>query len=442
MKDLYTFDLNRNYAMKTYDEVRQAYANFFEELKIPFITAEADSGNMGGNLSHEYHYASEAGEDKVVSCSSCGYCANEEKAVTDLPLTQELFDAQPKASLHVTDDFKDLVIALLPSLSGETRSLDLNALRSAVPNLCDNSTVEPFTALNAYTPNPKDDPSLSTRRVHLIPDARIPPSSIPQTLKEAMTVGDIPNETYQHLDLSFHHSTTTSEDSPTNTPNNLHILTPIQPNDPCPHCPTGTLTTTPCIELAHTFHLGTRYTAPLSCAVTVPDTDPRHNAQETSPPDENGNSKIVQHSNVPVPLQMGCHGIGLSRLLATTSLLLSDSVGLNWPRLIAPFEVVIIAASGFEKESKRLYNVLTNQGIDTVVDDRFLDYRRRGIVWKMNDADVVGYPIVLLVTGRSWEQGRGVEVQCRRRGVKRVVSTEDGAAESVEGVVGGLLDGL
>lgn len=78
MKDLYTFDVTENAARKTYEHVREAYVAFLEDLRLPYLVARADSGNMGGTLSHEYHFASPQGEDTIVTCDQCDYSINEE----------------------------------------------------------------------------------------------------------------------------------------------------------------------------------------------------------------------------------------------------------------------------------------------------------------------------------------------------------------------------
>lgn len=78
MKDLYTFDATKEQALETYTNIRTAYDNLFNELEIPYLTAEADSGNIGGKLNHEYHYASPLGEDTVWTCGSCSFTANDE----------------------------------------------------------------------------------------------------------------------------------------------------------------------------------------------------------------------------------------------------------------------------------------------------------------------------------------------------------------------------
>ena len=85
MKDLYTFDLSPSTALATYDQVRKTYALLFDELKLPYLVAEADSGDIGGNLSHEFHFPTSKGEDHVISCSNCDYVANEELAESPVP---------------------------------------------------------------------------------------------------------------------------------------------------------------------------------------------------------------------------------------------------------------------------------------------------------------------------------------------------------------------
>ena len=94
MKDLYTFDSTPEHAAETYRDVRHAYRNFFTELAVPFVEARADSGNMGGNLSHEFHFPDDTGEDTVITCDSCGHARNEEF----VPPTQRLVSDIPEAT--------------------------------------------------------------------------------------------------------------------------------------------------------------------------------------------------------------------------------------------------------------------------------------------------------------------------------------------------------
>ncbi|KAI8936257.1 hypothetical protein NX059_006679 [Plenodomus lindquistii] len=105
MKDLYTFDSNAAAALETYDQVRKAYTNLFNELRIPYLVADADSGNMGGNLSHEYHFVSPKGEDNIWSCNTCSYIANEE-LVESKPVHPDTTEPTPTLESNTTTVFK------------------------------------------------------------------------------------------------------------------------------------------------------------------------------------------------------------------------------------------------------------------------------------------------------------------------------------------------
>ena len=269
MKDLYTFDASPTAAMRTYDAVRRAYAAFFaEDLKVPYAMADADSGAIGGDLSHEFHVLSPSGEDDLLMCDACGFCANAER-------TEVLGSRQQSSS---------------------------------------------------------DE---------------------------------------QH----------------------------------CPKCKKP-LKVRKSIELAHTFYLGTKYSAPLEANINLPTTDGRQRLQ---------------------PLEMGCYGVGVSRIIAGTADILSDARGLGWPRAIAPFDVVVVANEQGESSSTDVASRLsvweprggTTPAVDVVVDDR-----DKSMAWKLNDADLIGYPVIV-VLGRGLKEGR-CEVQCRRLGsLKQDVTLED-----------------
>lgn len=254
MKDLYTFDVTDEEARETYEAVRAAYAAFFDELHLPYIMAGADSGNMGGSLSHEYHFPSEIGEDTVIRCPSCDFTVNEEIRVA----------------------------------------------------------------------HPDQDPKV------------------------------------------------------------------------CPSCLQRSLEHHRAIEIGHTFHLGTRYSVPLDATV-------------------------LDANNETTPIFMGCHGIGVTRLIGAVASLLADSKGLSWPLAIAPFGVVIVATTGSQMASAgdlcSVYDQLTATGLDAAIDDR-----QRSVGWRLKDADLVGYPFIV-VLGSQWGS-QMVELQCRRLGIKEHVHVD------------------
>lgn len=132
---------------------------------------------------------------------------------------------------------------------------------------------------------------------------------------------------------------------------------------------------------------------------------------------------------------MGCHGIGVSRIIGAVASLLSDARGLNWPRVIAPYEAVILTQpQTTESEAAEVYDALAGEGkdVDLVLDDRPI----KSLGWKLRDADLIGYPVIV-VLGRGWKERREVEVQCRRSGVKK-----DVALGQLRGEVSGLLEQL
>jgi prolyl-tRNA synthetase len=376
MKDLYTFDATVESALQAYEEVRAAYSQLFDELKLPYLVAEASSGDIGGDLSHEYHLPSAVGEDIVISCDTCAYVANEELAVAK-PRHQDESQQLVEQCWHgITKDRSTLVKVLYRAPSGNTTSsINTHALKSIVPGL-DSSVIDAQALWDATTANTD-----TTKHKTL-------------TIIDHSFVGSRETGSDGTVDVI-----TTSEDGQP-----LNLLS-IQDGDGCANCSSGKLKLQKAVELGHTFHLGTRYSMPLGAAV---------------PSSEN---KII-------PIQMGCHGIGVSRIIGAVAHHLADKKGLNWPRAIAPYEVVIIPGRSVqENDANTIYDQLvqqevpgqsqTLQALDVVLDDRPLTFP-----WKMKDADTVGYPVVVLM-GRRWASEKLCEVQCRRLSVKEDVSFED-----------------
>lgn len=370
MKDLYTFDCNHESALKTYDDVRAAYNNLFDELRLPYTVAEADSGNMGGNLSHEYHFIHSSGEDKIWSCSDCKYVANEELVEHKIEESQfqdvMVFtaisaDHQTRINMHVgMSQYKEAYDAL-----DWDKFLNPHAVRKAAETL----GVELATGLERETVEPLLDKATNAINIY---------------------------------DIRLQYAVPEIMDSPA-----TRDIGAIRPGDGCPKCPNGHLTPNPGIEVGHTFHLGTRYSEPLNAVVATPDNK------------EN------------VPVHMGCHGIGVSRLIGASAALLQDEKGLNWPRAIAPFEVVLVSAAGVPQEDvTEVYDTLQVSGLDVVLDDR----SGKSLGWKLKDADLIGYPVIA-VLGKAWKEDRRVEVQCRRLGYK-------GLMEDYREGISGMLDKL
>ncbi|KAK6958208.1 hypothetical protein Daesc_001003 [Daldinia eschscholtzii] len=405
MKDLYTFDYSVQSALSTYEQVRAAYSRLFDELKLPYLVAEASSGDIGGDLSHEYHLPTSIGEDNVINCDSCDYVANEELAATRLNPSEDTPPAEYGDVLTagvwrgVSKDRSTLINVWYPA-SYSDDDINSYAIKSVLPEL-DSSLIDstPFwSSTSSKTRQP-------LRLVNIV-DYRL---GSPFTI----ALETNPNPKFllpegADLDLSI----ITSDYITTSTNGDPLNLLRIRDGDDCPRCESGKLKVRKAIELGHTFHLGTRYSEPLEAHVQVP-----KNLIEGD------GSTAKSGSMTTVPMQMGCHGIGVSRIIGAVADHLADSKGLNWPRAIAPFEVVVIPGRGLDKESVIVSEYLANSQASRPL-DLLLDDRSESLPWKMRDADLIGYPVVVIL-GKGWSTDRLCEVQCRRLSSVSHVVLED-----------------
>jgi prolyl-tRNA synthetase len=407
MKDLYTFDFNSSMALSTYHEVREVYARLFDELKIPYLVAEADSGDMGGNLSHEFHFPTIQGEDHIISCSNCNYVANEElveNVVGERPDQGNVEEADVQVWRGISRDKLTLINVwhLLqnsskPSGSAKQSEVNIPAVRAIVPEV-DASIENP---LPLWTSSP---PHHEARRLINLIDFRLPKSFLNKLKSNSSTFRHFP----AHLSKELLGVSVETYDQNPKTRQPLNLLRSAD-GDPCPRCANGSIKVQRAIELGHTFYLGTRYSDPLKATVAVP-TELLGNAEYGFTDMAGGDS----HSSQRVPMQMGCHGIGVTRMIGAVADSLADEKGLNWPRAMAPFEAIIVASKGLDDAAVEVYDLLSKPslsagpGVDLVLDDRIETF-----AWKMRDADLVGYPIIIIV-GRRWKVERMCEVQCRR----------------------------
>ena len=358
MKDLYTFDSNEQQARATYDDVRKAYGAFLTELGLRYLSPQADSGDMGGSLSHEYHFVSSKGEDTIIGCDSCDNLINEELYAGQYNFTHG--PATAKSSEHemayqtwdgYSKDGTTVVTMCIPR--GEFQ-INIHAAKRLFPDLDTSFHADNDTSIRRPTTR------LAFR------DPRIPLDVVSQLVE--------------------------SRNPPTPVEKAPFLLTKAREGDPCPRCDSGKLTLSRAIEIGHTFHLGQRYSVPLE-------------------------ANVLDVNNKQIAIQMGCHGIGVSRLIGAVASLLADNKGLNWPTVIAPFNIVIVAVGDVPSEDvESMYDSLDQTtALDVMIDDR-----ERSIGWKLSDADLIGYPFIVIM-GKAWTSNRLVELQCRRLGVKEQI---------------------
>ena len=422
MKDLYTFDYSSSNALVTYYKVRDAYIEIFNALKLPFLVAEADSGDMGGNLSHEFHFPTSKGEDHVISCSDCDYVANEELA--ESPATSAgREDAEPVSSLSepnanlqvwrgVSRDRLSLVnvwysspVTLGDSPGVDDREVNAHAVKAILPDV-DSSVDDPLPFWTV---------SRSSMKLINLVDSRLP-----QSIVEGVRRGDLGIPVWpQNSCVPDNIVVDTIVRNPLT--GELLDLLRIKDGDPCPRCKVGQLKIQKAIELGHTFHLGSRYSDPMSATVLVPT---GLLSEETSPEALETDAKTTLYHRI--PFQMGCHGIGVSRMIGAVADTLADEKGLNWPRVMAPFDVVVVSSRGLESDALRVYDIFAARKdvSDKLVIDVIFDDRAQSFAWKMRDADLVGYPVIVVV-GKRWKSERKCEVQCRRMGLRADIAIEE-----------------
>ncbi|KAI9883216.1 MAG: hypothetical protein M1823_005009, partial [Watsoniomyces obsoletus] len=456
MKDLYTFDQSVNAAMKTYDSVSVSYRGIFNELKIPYVVAEADSGDMGGSLSHEYHLPSNAGEDWIVSCDNCDYRANREVARTGFdkpgaevpqmssirsrsgdmshpdmekgqldPSQLAVWSGVSKDRLTLVNVFRLMPLSPANAGTAQEEGISVAAVKSVFPSL-DASVEDPFRVwqerVSSATEVDGEQRNTVSRIVNLYDHSLAGIASQPGLLQAAQAklsqiIGSQQLALSQMSQITAHPMT-----------GQPLRLAEITDGDACPKCAHGRLRVQKGIELGHTFFLGTKYSQALQAYIDHDGASaqdiPAAPTSSTSGEKGSDSQSVSTPASAKVPIQMGCYGIGLSRMIGAIAEQLADKTGLSWPRVMAPFEVIIVAKDGNEEDMMNVYDRLVHTSFDGNIEEQeqsrggskldvVLDDRSHNFMWKLKDADLIGYPVIVLL-GSKWKTEGKCEVQCRR----------------------------
>jgi prolyl-tRNA synthetase len=408
MKDAYSFDIDVPSAHKSYELMREAYMAIFRRLGLNYRIVEADSGNIGGNMTHEFQVLADSGEDKIVYCDSCDFAANievapggEEPAPTSgSPLALETFDTP---HLKTIDDL--------------AKSLDLPA-KSLVKTLFYEGAKGPVALLlrgddEANPVKVKKALGLDAEPLFLTEEEIVkvtggahPGSCGPVGLKIPVYM-DMALANYVNFivgantDGKHLRNVNRGRDF---TETKLVDLRVAKAGDRCLKCNGGSYAITRGIEVGHIFYLGTKYSVAMKA-----------------------NYLNVQGKSVPI--EMGCYGIGVTRTLQASVEQNHDKDGIVWPIPIAPYHVHIClldpADAGCSQISEEIYRSLWRKGIEVFVDDRD---ERPGI--KFKDADLIGVPLRINIGKRGVENNQ-LEVVNR----KAKVSTPMGKEMVVDYVV-------
>ncbi len=410
MKDAYSFHADVADARREYQVMYDAYSRIFERCGLTFRTVEADTGDIGGDLSHEFQVLAESGEDVIVSCARCGYAANVEKAdVRPLPPPPasggalERVATPDKRTVEEVGTFlglpperfiKTLVyqtasggsVGVLVRGDHEVSETKLQAaLGGDAVDLADERTVEEITGAPVGFAGPVG------LRVRLLADA---------SLRGVRGMATGANRGDEHL---------LGVDQARDFPDvQFADLRQARAGDTCPRCDGGTFAGHRGIEVGQVFSLGTKYSRPMGATFLGADGQER-------------------------PIEMGCYGIGITRTVAAAIEQHHDDAGIIWPAPLAPFGAHVVPVSlgdaTLRETAERIAIDLDAAGVDALLDDRD---ERPGV--KFKDADLIGLPVRVTVGPRALAHGC---VEVKARAANEVVEVPVGdAAGRVTAMVG------
>lgn len=350
MKDAYTFDCTPEQAMESYHQMVAAYRRVFLQLKVPYVMADADSGDIGGSLSHEWHYVHESGEDTLFTCNSCGESLNIERTLS-FPSTHEHHE-KVDVAYYTTQDQNTLICAYYPA----SREHQASFLKEELPDidLSGKNTQEQILAMFS------DEDTLISKKIVRVMDLRLDSRS---------NFPDFPIKFLNRLLM------TTLTDIP---------IVSAQEGEVCYKCEDGHLVAQRAIEVGHTFYLGDKYTQTFDFSVQHPALD----------------GTLVKNN-----VLMGCYGIGISRIIAAIADINRDGAGFRWPAAIAPWHLTVVNNLPEDSATETVVDTLLASGIECRVDDR----AKVRMGKKIRESHMFGIPLVLIV-GKKYPK---VEIEVR-----------------------------
>ncbi len=403
MKDAYSFDRDVESAGRSYDNMYAAYCKIFDRFGLEYRAVAADTGAIGGDRSHEFQVIAETGEDAIVYCPTSDYAANIELAEALAPqaprgaATQALTktatpgkstceDVANLLGLPLTQTVKSLVLA--------TDELDKDGVvvKSQVWLLLVRGDHELNEVKAGKLEGLKGGFRFATVgeiEAHFgCKPGYLGPIGLKQPVKIVAdrTVAQMADFVCGANEADFHFTGANwGRDLP--EPDLVADIRNVVVGDPSPDGK-GVLAIQRGIEVGHVFYLGTKYSAAMNATFL----------------DENGKPKL---------LEMGCYGIGVTRILGAAIEQSHDARGIIWPDAIAPFTVVICPigmdrSDEVKAAAEKLYGELRLLGVDVLLDDRG---ERPGAMFA--DWELIGVPHRVVLSDRGLKEGQ-VEYQGRR----------------------------
>jgi prolyl-tRNA synthetase len=403
MKDAYSFDRDEPGMGRSYDVMVQAYRRIFDRCTLRYAVVEADPGQIGADVNHEFIAEAVVGEDEFVVCENGDYAADVEAAASRPPDPPAAGDLAP---LEEVDTPGRSTIQAVSELLGRPPE----ALLKTILYDAGGRAVAVLVAGDREVSDDKVGRVMWPAPVRLFEDGDFETTGFikgfvgPQGLPEdVLVIADHSvrggRDWVTGANRLDRHVTGANVDRDFRVDRWEDVAT-FRPGDPCP-LDGGRLQLARGIVLGHTYQLGTRYSKPLGATFV----------------DEDGTDRFYE---------MGCYGIGLSRIVAAAAEQYHDEQGLRWPRALAPYAVVVVAANmdhpTVAETAERIYTELQEAGIDVLIDDREV-----GAGVKFADADLIGIPVQVVVGKRGIEAGT-VDLKARATGERSQAPVESAGA--------------
>ena len=417
MKDAYSFHLDQESLQETYEIMFEAYSRIFTRLGLKFRAVEADTGNIGGSASHEFHVLAESGEDDIAFSSESDYASNVELTPAPIPDQTRADGTQEMISVDTPDQHSiEEVCSFLKIDHGQ-------CLKTLIVEGEDDSLVALVL---------RGDHELNAIKAEKIDQVASPfrfadAGKIKQVL--GCSVGSI-GPVGLEISLIVDHSASVVSDFACGANDDGKHLTGvnwvrdlpepivadirnIEEGEASPDGK-GTIQIAKGIEVGHIFQLGDKYSKSMKANCL----------------NENGKS---------VDMVMGCYGIGVSRIVASAIEQNNDESGIIWPEAIAPFQLAIVPVNAHRSErvkeaAELLYADLMKAGIDVLLCDT---KGRPGVMF--NDLELIGVPHRLVISDRGLDAGQ-LEYKGRRDD-ESVDIDADSVGEFIGKLLGGKLNG-
>jgi prolyl-tRNA synthetase len=403
MKDAYSFDRDKAGATKSYEAMSRAYCAIFDRFGLRYRAVGADSGAIGGDLSQEFQVIADTGEDAIVYCPDSDYAANIELAEALPPTTPRAAPTLPMTRTPTPgkSTCEEVAALLGTALTTTVKSLvlatdELNAAGDIVGttvwlllvrgdhglNEVKAGKVEGLKAGFRFATVAEIETHFGCKPGYLGPLG----TRRPVKVVADRTVAAMSDFTCGVNEADFHITGVNwGRDLP--EPDLVADIRNVVAGDPSPDGK-GVLAIQRGIEVGHVFYLGTKYSSAMNATYL----------------DENGKPQLME---------MGCYGIGITRLLGAAIEQNHDERGIIWPASMAPFEVVLCPI-GYDRSADvkaaagRLHDEMAALGIDVLLDDRG---ERPGAMFA--DWELIGVPHRVVISDRGLKEGQ-LEYQGRR----------------------------